>query len=128
MAWSPSTGDPAKPAPPSGDRQQRICSRPGGRAMLAVSAAPRGACPRARKRDAMTRSAVCMLVVALLGAAGCDHTTRPMPPSPDQITVTTNKTHYAPREPILVTVSNIGGSPIFLWWYDCLPSYEKQVS
>jgi hypothetical protein len=96
--------------------------------MLFAGVAAPGACRHARERDAMSRSAVCMLVAALLVAAGCDHTTQPKPPSPDQITVTSNKTHYAPQEPILVTVSNTGGSPVWFWSYDCLPSYEKQLS
>ena len=72
----------------------------------------------------MSRSAAYMLAVALLTAAGCEQATKALPP--DQITVTTNKSHYAPREPILVTVSNTGESPVWLWLYDCLPSQEKQ--
>jgi len=66
-----------------------------------------------------------MLVVALLVAGGCDDATRP-PPSPGQVAVTTNKTHYAPQEPIRVTVSNRSESTVWLWLYGCLPSFEQQ--
>ena len=83
----------------------------------------------------MSRSAACLLVVALLVAAGCDEATQPQPSrdqitvttSRDQITVRTNKTHYAPQEPILVTVSNRGESPVWLWLYGCLPSFEQRL-
>ena len=74
----------------------------------------------------MSRSAASLLVVALLVAAGCDEATQPQP-SPGQITVTTNKTHYAPQEPILVTVSNRGESAVWLWLYGCLPSFEQRL-
>jgi hypothetical protein len=74
----------------------------------------------------MSRSAACLLAVAFLVAAGCDDATQPTP-SPGQVAVTTNKTHYAPQEPILVTVSNRGESPVWLWLYGCLPSFEQRL-
>ena len=74
----------------------------------------------------MSRIAECMLVVALLVAVGCEDATQPTP-SPSDVFVTTDKTHYVPQEPILVTVSNQGESSIWLWLYDCLPSFEKRL-